>query len=292
MTRKKIEEGSQFARYFGPLLVALRGLGGSGTPDEVVERIAQDLGLSDEVQNELLPSGEPRYRNQVAWARFYLACEGLLDSSKRGVWSLTERGRSTTLSLEQARELVTKWVRIFQERRRAKTQAPEPVAEQVAEGSGGAPDDYRGEVIDLLLKLPPSGFERLSQRLLREAGFTQVVVTGSSGDGGIDGYGTLQINPLVSFKVLFQCKRYTKSVSPSHVRDFRGAMAGRADKGIIITTGTFTAEARREASRDGVPPIELIDGEKFVDMLEHLELGLKPVTTYEIDESFFAEFKG
>jgi restriction system protein len=144
----------------------------------------------------------------------------------------------------------------------------------------------------LLLKLPASGFERLSQRLLREAGFTQVVVTGQSDDGGIDGHGTLQINPLLSFKVLFQCKKYAKSVSPSHVRDFRGAMAGRADKGIIITTGTFTTEARREGSRDGVPPIDLIDGEKLVDMLERLELGLKPVTTYEIDESFFAEFKG
>lgn len=274
------------------MLDALRGLGGSGTPDEVVERIAQDLGLSDEVQNELLPSGEPRYRNQVAWARFYLVREGLLDSSKRGVWSLTERGRGATLSAEQAREVFLKWVRIFQEQRKAKAQVPEPVAEQVAEGTGATPTDYRGEVIELLLKLPPSGFERLSQRLLREAGFTQVVVTGSSNDGGIDGYGTLQINPLVSFKVLFQCKRYAKSVSPSHVRDFRGAMAGRADKGIIITTGTFTAEARREAARDGVPPIELIDGEKLIDMLEHLELGLKPVTTYEIDEVFFGEFKG
>ena len=241
MTRKKKDEGAQFVRYFGPLLDALRGLGGSGTPDEVVERIAQDLGLSDEVQNDLLPSGQPRYRNQVAWARFYLVREGLLDSSKRGVWSLTEQGRGTVLSPEQAREIFLKQVRSYQEQRRAKALMPEPVAEQVAEGTGATPDDYRGEVIGLLLKLPPPGFERLSQRLLREAGFIQVVVTGSSGDGGIDGYGTLQINPLVSFKVLFQCKRYTKSVSPSHVRDFRGAMAGRADKGIIITTGTFTA---------------------------------------------------
>ena len=116
-------------------------------------------------------------------------------------------------------------------------------------------------------------------------------MTGSSGDGGIDGYGTLQVNPLVSFKVLFQCKRYTKSVSPAHVRDFRGAMSGRADKGIIITTGTFTAEARREATRDGVPPIELIDGEKLVEMLAGLELGLRAVTTYEIDTAFFNEFE-
>jgi restriction system protein len=290
MAKQKKEEGAQFVRYFGPLLDALRGLGGSGTPDEVVERIAQDLGLTDDIQNELLQSGESRYRNQVAWARFYLVREGLIDSSKRGVWSLTEHGRGMSLSPDESRKIFLKWVRIFQEQRRAKANINESVAEQVAEGTGTTSNDYRSDVIDLLLRLPPDGFERLAQRLLREAGFIQVVVTGSSGDGGIDGYGTLQINPLVSFKVLFQCKRYTKSVSPSHVRDFRGAMAGRADKGIIITTGTYTAEARREASRDGVPPIELIDGEKLVDMLEHLELGLRPVTAYEIDEQFFNEF--
>jgi len=291
MAKQKKEEGSQFVRYFGPLLDALRELGGSGTPNEVIERIAQDLKLSDEIQDESISSGGSRYRNRVGWARFYLVREGLLDSSKRGVWSLTERGRTTELTREQSQEIFLKWVRIFKEQRRSKASVDEPIAEQIAEGTGATPTDYRSEVINLLLNLPPSGFERLSQRLLREAGFTQVVVTGSSGDGGIDGYGTLQINPLVSFKVLFQCKRYAKSVSPSHVRDFRGAMAGRADKGIIITTGTFTTEARREGSRDGVPPIELIDGEKLIDMLQNLELGLKPVITYEVDESFFNEFR-
>lgn len=286
---KRRVEGAQFLRYFGPLLDALRALGGSGTPEEVVERIALDLGLSDEVQDEPLPSGESRYRNQVAWARFYLVRERLIDSSKRGIWSLTERGRTTKLTLEQARTIRSKWVRYFQEQRQSKVSAPgsdiEPTEEAEATG------DIDGKLIELLLKLPPSGFERLSQRLLREAGFTQVVVTGRAGDGGIDGYGTLQVNPLVSFKVLFQCKRYTGSVSPSQVRDFRGAMSGRADKGIIISTGTFTAEARREASRDGAPPVELIDGEKLVGMFKDLELGLKPVKTYEIDDSSFQEFR-
>ncbi len=291
-TKIKAEDGAQFVRYFGPLLDALRKLGGSGAPEEVVEQIAIDLSIPDELQNELLPSGQPRYRNQVHWARFYLVREGMLDSSRRGVWSLTEKGRNTTLTSEQAREIFLKWVRIFQEQRRARTKSTEPLAEQAVKTTAATPNDYRADVIELLINLPPAGFERLSQRLLREGGFTQVVVTGRSGDEGIDGYGTLQINPLVSFKVLFQCKRFRKSVSPSHVRDFRGAMAGRADKGIIITTGAFTAEARREASRDGVPPIELIDGEKLIDMLEHLELGLKPVTAYEIDEAFFDEFKG
>jgi restriction system protein len=265
-------------------------LEGSGSPEEVTERIAADLSIPDEVQNELLPSGEPRYRNQVHWARFYLVKEGLVDSSERSIWSLTEKGRATSLTPEQSREIFLKWVRIFQEQRRAKALSTQGPAEQIVEEAGGTSPDFRTSVIDLLNKLPPAGFERLSQRILREAGFTQVIVTGRSGDDGIDGYGTLQINPFVSFKVLFQCKRYRKSVSSSHVRDFRGAMSGRADKGIIVTTGTFTADARREASRDGVVPIELIDGEKLVDMLIRLTLGLKPIMTYEIDQSFFDEF--
>ena len=290
MAKRKNSEGTKFLKYFGPLLEALRKLGGSGTPDEVAEQIATDLELPDEVQNELLPSGGLRYRTNIAWARFYLVREGLLNSSKRGVWSLTERGRSASLTVEQAGEIFSRWVKIFDEQRRAKSSVEEPLAEQVAEGSGTPSKDYRAETIDILLSLSPAGFERLAQRLLREANFTHVVVTGQSGDGGIDGYGTLQINRLVSFKVLFQCKRYSKSVAPSHVRDFRGAMAGRADKGIIITTGTFTAEARREATRDGVPAIELIDGEKLLDMLESLELGLRPITTFEVNHAFFAEF--
>ncbi len=289
-TKDKKEEGAQFVRYFGPLLDALRSLGGSAKADEAVDQVAQALKVSDDVLNETLPSGGSRFRNQVAWARFYLVREGLIDSSKHGVWSLTEKGFKTSLTYDQSRNLFLKWVKIFQEQRKQKEQH-EPVAEQVAEGTGAVSKDYREEVLDVLLSLPPAGFERLSQRLLREAGFTQVAVTGQSGDGGIDGFGILQVNPLVSFKVLFQCKRYAKSVAPSQVRDFRGAMSGRADKGIIITTGTFTAEAKREATRDGAPPIELIDGEKLIDMLESLELGLKPVTTFEVAHSFFNEFK-
>ena len=292
MAKRKNVEGTKFLRYFGPLLDALRKLGGSGSPDEVVGQIAADMQLSDDEQNEVVSSGGSRLKTNVAWARFYLVREGLLDSSKRGVWSLTEKGRAARLTVEQAGEIFVRWVKAFDEQRKSQTLQSEPVAEQVAEASGATSTGYRVEALNLLLDLPSSGFERLAQRLLREAGFTQVAVTGQSGDGGIDGYGTLQINHLVSFKVLFQCKRYAKSVSSPQVRDFRGAMAGRADKGIIITTGTFTAEAKREATRDGVPPIELIDGDKLLDMLESLELGLQPVTTFEINHAFFAEFRG
>ena len=286
-------EGAQFVRYFGPLLDALRTLGGSGAKSEVVEQIASDLDLPEDVQNELLESGAPRFQNQVAWARFYLSREGFIESSKRGVWSLTEKGWNTHLTFEQARQIFLKWVKIFAaERKRKKAEVAAPEGDEEAPEKVESPISFRDHLSQILLSLPPAGFERLCQRLLREAGFVQVNVTGRSGDGGIDGHGTLQVNPLVSFKVLFQCKRFKSSVSAPHVRDFRGAMQGRADKGIIITTGAFTSEARREATRDGAPPIELVDGSKLIDMFTELELGVRPVVAYEVDESFFAEFDG
>ena len=167
-TKQKNDEGAQFVRYFGPLLDALRGLGGSAKPDEAADRVSSDLELSDDVLNETLPSGGSRFRNQVAWARFYLVREGLISSSKHGVWSLTESGFRTTLTQDQARSLFLKWVKIFQQQRKQK-EASEPVAEKVAEGTGGVSKDYREEAIEVLLSLAPAGFERLSQRLLREA---------------------------------------------------------------------------------------------------------------------------
>jgi restriction system protein len=293
MTRKVDQaEGAQFVRYFGPVLDSLRTLGGSGAPSEVIEQIAEDMKISDAVQNELLDSGNPRFPNQVAWARYYLTREGLLDSSNRGVWSLTEKGLSTHLTYQEAHEIFRKWVKFFANaRKKRKAEPASEAGEDAAPEKTATTGDFRDRLAQTLLALPPSGFERLCQRLLRESGFVQVVVTGRSGDGGIDGYGTLQVNPLVSFKVLFQCKRLSSSVGAATIRDFRGAMGGRADKGIVLTTGTFTAEARKEASRDGVPPIELVDGQKLQDMFVAIPLGVKPVTSYEIDESFFAEFR-
>jgi len=283
--------GPQFVQWFGPLLEALRRLGGSGTPDEVADQIASDLKLTDEKLNEVLPSGQSRYKNQVAWARFYLVREGLLSSSVRGVWSLTEQGRSTILTPITSLEIFSKWTKHFRQESNSEREASGVTAPLSIEGDQIEAPSHREQLLEVLLALPPEGFERLSQRLLRESGFVQVSVSGRSGDGGIDGSGMLQLNPFVSFRVLFQCKRYAGSVSPSQVRDFRGAMAGRADKGIIITTGTFTADAKREASRDGASPIELIDGERLVELMEKLQLGLKPITAYEIDTLFFDEFR-
>ncbi len=281
-------KGPQFVQYFQPVIDALISLGGSGRPEEVEDAIAEQLGLSEEDRNDQIPSGQSRFSNKVNWARFYLVKAGLIDSSTRGVWSLTEKGRSTHLAFNDALDMFNSIHKQFSNER--KKIRPEKIMPD-EEGENLEVIDHRGELINILLGLPADGFERLCQRLLRESGFEKVQVTGKSGDGGLDGIGILQVNPFVSFKVLFQCKRYVGAVNVSQVRDFRGAMMGRADKGIILTTGTFTADARKESVRDGVPPIELVDGEKLLDMFENLELGLKPRKAFEVDMIFFEEFK-
>ncbi len=291
MAEKK--EGTQFLRWFGPLLDALRTLGGSGTPDEATDKVAELCKVPESKQNELTESGQPRFRNQVAWARFYLKREGLLESSTRGVWRLTEKGQATHLAYEEAQDIFRKQVKIDAAERKGK-QKDHPVgpeSDTPEEADISLAVDYRDRLLASIQALPFDGFERLCQRLLREAGFQQVTVTGRTGDKGIDGHGILAVNPFVTFKVLFQCKRYKGSVGAPDVRDFGRAMQGRADKGIILTTGTFTQEAKREARRDGALPIELVDGEKLVDMFEKLELGLKPRTIFDLDEGFFDEFR-
>ena len=306
--------GSEFSRWINPVLKALSELGGSARPREVVELVACNENVNDDVLNRINPAGGQRFPNQIHWARFYLAEAGFIDRSRHGVWKLTEKGASIGQLDEASIKALIEEVQEHTGRVRVTRQTPvQEVQEATARSTPTietariacdtadlsvdelAPEqedsDYRSRLLEIMQALPPAGFERLCQRLLREAGFEQVVVTGKSSDGGIDGHGILSLNAFVSFRVLFQCKRYVGSVTPSQVRDFRGAMQGRADKGLILTTGSFTAEARREASRDGAPPIELVDGEKLIELFAKLELGLRPVTTYEIDDSFFAEYR-
>ena len=277
---------SEFLKWFGPLLDALRDLGDSGKPMEVSNKIAENLKLKDDILDSTLKSGGKRFHNQVAWARQYLVWEGYLDSSKFGTWKLTEKGKTATISVQQAGEIFKKWVDIHQKARKDKSDN-QIIEEQEENPPEEIEESSHTELIDILLSLPPSGFEKVCKELLRESGFENVVVTGQSHDGGIDGYGMLELNPFVSFKVLFQCKRYKGSVPRAHVGDFRNAMIGRAEKGIILTTSTFSNEAIKEASREGAPKIELIDGEKLVKMFEKVELGVVPKTIYIPDFELF-----
>lgn len=247
------------------------------------------LNLSDEVLDETLKSGGNKFHNQVAWARQYLVWEGLLDSSKHGTWKLTDKGKKTILTEQEARNFFLKWVDFHRKAREEKGRS-----KVIEDQEGNTPEEYEKEsspeLLEVLQQLSPSGFEKVCRELLREHGFENVVVTGASHDGGIDGYGTLEINPFVSFKVLFQCKRYKGTVSRAQVGDFRNAMIGRAEKGIILTTGTFSNDSIKEANRDGAPQIELVDGQKLVEMFEKVELGVIPRTIYEVNLLYFKSF--
>jgi restriction system protein len=260
---------------FNHLLKAIYALGGSGSIEEINQKTIELLALPDEVlevkhgkSNTLT---EIEYR--LAWGRTYLKKFGLLENSERGIWAL----KSTK---EPPHEIdpkeVTEKVRA-EDRKNHEVGTPESDEDEPSEIQ-----DWKERLKLIVQTIDPAGFERLTQRLLRESGFTQVEVTGASGDGGIDGKGIMRINGMMSFHILFQCKRYKGSITPSQIRDFRGALQGRADKGLFITTGSFTRDAMKEASRDGASPIDLIDGDELVEKLRALRLGVRIETMEKV----------
>jgi restriction system protein len=282
-----------FRDLMWPTLQAMQVLGGSGSIQEIVEKVTEISGFSDEQLSVLHgkgPGTEIEYR--LGWARTYLKQAGALNNSGRGsgrgIWSLTDKGRAMTPADIDA---VVRQVRSRHpaQRRRAQPGAPYLPTDESLDDSleGGSEQTWKEQLLNALLDMHPQRFERLVQLLLREAGFVSVAVTGRSGDGGIDGIGLCRVS-LVSFPVLFQCKRYGGSVGAAAVRDFRGAMAGRGDKGLLITTGTFTPEARREATRDGVPRIDLIDGDALCELLKEYQLGVtsRSIEKVEVQPEF------
>lgn len=267
-----------------PMLEALEALGGSATNEEIDDVTAGIMELDEGARTSLHQGGPmTKFAYRSAWTRSWLKKAGLLENSARGVWSLTSNGKNWRANDP------AKLVDEVRAANRAKAKAT--IAEDETIEDGPSADDWRQQLLAQLLAMHPSAFERLSQRLLREYGFVKVEVTGKSGDGGIDGTGVLRVN-LLSFHVLFQCKRYSGSVGAGAVRDFRGAMVGRTDKGLIITTGTFTADARREATRDGAPAIDLVDGDALCDLLKDRGLGVtvRMVEEVTVNEAAFAEF--
>ena len=281
-----------------PALQAVAELGGSASISEIVETVIKREGFSDAQQAVLHNDGpETEIGYRLAWARTYLKGMGLLTNSSRGVWALTDSG--TALLTDPSATDDQRGERILELRARYLTNLRTARKTRLPQDDG-EPDDeqlatersWKEQLLEQLMSMAPDAFERLAKRLLREADFDSVNVTGKSGDGGIDGLGVYRLG-LVSFPVFFQCKRYRGSVSPSAVRDFRGAMAGRGDKGLLITTGTFTADAKKEATRDGAPPIDLIDGDRLCELLKRYDLGVRTtIRTVEdvgIDAAFFAE---
>lgn len=269
-----------FDKYFPPTVQSMKQRGGSATIEELEEDVAKIMKLPDAILAIPHKTGSrSQFQYELAWVRTYLKKAGLAENSERGVWSLTDVGEKMS---DKELLLIPKKVRWAQ---KAKDQEPQsdPANEEAVE------PDWQEQTLSALASMKPDAFERLSQRILRESGFIRVEVLGRPGDGGIDGIGVLRVN-LISFHVLFQCKRWKGSVGANVVRDFRGAMVGRADKGLIITTSTFTADARREATRDGAPAIDLVDGEAICGLIKDLKLGVnvKLVEEVQVEPKFFS----
>lgn len=268
---------------FNPVIQALHDLGGSGSNSEIDEKVAEILKLSEDDINEIHRGNRTKLGYRLAWSRNYLKRFGVLENSSRGVWALTSKGKDI---FKVDKKEVNKFVKSLDQ--------TETIESEVDEGKN--PDNssklWQEELLENIMTVTPEAFERLCQRILRESGFVQVEVTGRSGDGGIDGRGIIKMGGLLSFHIIFQCKRYVGSVPSKEIRDFRGAMVGRADKGLFITTGTFTRDSKLEASRDGAPPIDLIDGSELVEKMKELGLGtnIKSQEIIEIDKEWFKGF--
>ncbi|GAA4437915.1 restriction endonuclease [Pontibacter saemangeumensis] len=272
---------------FNPTLVALQKLGGSGSVSEIEEEVISILKLSEDEINDIHRESTTKLRYRLAWARNYLKRYGLVENSARGVWSLTEKGNQLpSVEKDKIKKAVAK---LDRKENGNEINAPGQVnnlTDELVELS------WQEELLKVVKAITPESFERLCQRMLRELGFINVEVTQRTNDGGIDGNGILRIGGVLSFHVVFQAKRYQGSVGSSVVRDFRGAMIGRAEKGLIISTGSFTREAKKEANRDGAPPIDLIDGNDFAEKLKELRLGVnvEMIEKVEINNEWFSHF--
>lgn len=292
-------QGPQFIYYFDLVIKALKELGGSAGRSEVIDFVVNNYDV-DERDLEMLKSGVLRINANIGWSRYYLMRDGYIDGSKRGTWSLTQKARDTNhLSLEESLDIFQRVYSKFKVKEAEPSQTNEEAIDNRVQFEYQDIDEieidtdvsHREALLWKLQKdFSPSGFEKFCRLILVKSGFTEVKVTGKSGDGGIDGTGILKINHFVSFRVSFQSKRYSGTVPVKEIRDFRGAISGRADKGIFMTTGTFTRDGKSEAKRDGALPIELVDGKDLLDMIEELELGVTPITSYEIDHDFFDDF--
>ena len=270
----------KYGKLVSVTYLALKDLGGSGKNDEINEKAAELLGLSDEVLEipHLNSTSLSEVNYRLAWARTVLKKFGAISNSARSVWTINPEYSNINEVDGEA---------IYKEHSKASAKKEKSIDE---DNSDDVPDEvrlWRKKLYEVLVKMNPYAFERLTQRVLRECGFTQVEVTKKSGDGGIDGTGKLRINGIFSFNIAFQCKRYQGVVSSADIRDFRGSLTTNIEKGVFITTGSFSKAAIEEACSPGKQQIDLMDGEEFISKLAEFGIGVKEVKDYEVDEAYF-----
>ena len=266
-----------------PLLEGLRQLGGSAPKSDVVDKVAELLQLTDEQRNVLTNRGQPVFDDELSWARWILDKSGLIDGSQRGIWQLTDKGWATK-TIDKDQIIATK-ERYLQEQRQTK-RAGKSTAQKARSQAPPDTPDWKSDLIARMRTLTPYQFELMSRNLLQKLGLKDVKVTQKSNDGGIDGYGIVKIAGIVGFKMAFQCKRYQGSISPKDIQAFRGAVTDKVEKYLFITTGTFTAQAKREAERLF---IDLLDGDELAERMADAKAGVK--NQLVVDETYFRKFR-
>ena len=294
MAAKKNSSIPQFHQLLLPTFLSLKKLGGSGSNDEILDTVIEYLKLPDEAVDlpHLGSTTQTELQYRLAWARTYLKKAGVIENSARSVWSITPAYSDKETLTDNDIAYIRQRTPSSSAKKTCENQTLPSCTEKVASHKVNTecPEEVRPwQVVlsEILQSMDPYGFERLTQRLLRECGFEQVKVTKKSGDGGIDGTGKLKINGIFSFNVAFQCKRYKGQVGAPEVRDFRGSLTTDIEKGVLITTGTFSKQAKEEASNPGKQQIDLIDGEEFINKIAEFGIGVREVKSYEIDEEFF-----
>ena len=273
---KKKSPGPSF--YFEPTLKALDMLGGSGSNEEIYNKVILLTNLPEDIINEMHNFTMSEVEYKLAWTRTYLKNFGAIERSKQGVWALTTKGAN----LLKSAKINAKEILAFS--RGKQVDENNPSSEEIINCETKT---WREQITDILQSIDPYAFEKLAQRLLRACGFSDVQVTRKTGDGGIDGTGKLKIQGIFSFNVAFQCKRYKGAVGAAEIREFRGSLGTNIEKGVLITTGAFTRAAKEEASAEGKRLIDLMDGEELIDKLAEYGIGLNEVKSYEIDEDYF-----
>lgn len=281
---------AEFVNYMSHVLNALRAAGGVAKPRDVYDWVAKEIKLPEEKRWQRDTRGNIHFQNQVQWARQHLFWSGLIDGSQRNRWALTSEGTNAHLDLEKSERIVRQNVQNAHERQLDK---PKQILQAIEQQEvSESPDEVEeNKILDVLQALDATTFEHFCKRLLYECGLERLHVTGRPHDAGIDGHGLLRLSPFVTIKVAFQCKRYKGVVGGSALRDFRGAMQGRAEKGIFITTGHFSPDAEKEANRDGAMPIELVDGERLVEIMASKQIGVIRRETFDINQTFFEQLR-
>lgn len=284
MKQQKKHKAPGYADLFLDTLKVLANRGGSASIEEIHEGVVELRKFPDEIVDEMHPGSTvtTELEYQLAWARTYLRKNGLILRSKNGVWALTKAGVEASKKETIDKKTIVKAASAATSNENLPSQATDNPLE-IEERR-----PWRETLAEILHNMDPFAFEVLAQRLLRECGFLDVHVTKKSGDGGIDGMGKLRLNGIFSFNVAFQCKRYKGQVGAPEIRDFRGSLDNNIEKGVLITTGSFSKAAREEAGAPGKKQIDLMDGNGFMDKLAEYSIGLTPRTEYDIDEEYFA----